>query len=122
VMIARSGITNYLIKLARPLIQGKRAVVLFVLAIIASFSQNIVPVHIAFIPILIPPLLSIFNKIIVDRRGIATALTFGLKAHYMLDPMCVGLIYQGIIYDEMIESGMELALSKIPVAIVLPVI
>src|SRR5699024_4309726 len=67
VMIARSGITNYLIKLARPLIQGKRAVVLFVLAIIASFSQNIVPVHIAFIPILIPPLLSIFNKMKVDR-------------------------------------------------------
>ena len=122
VMIARSGITNYLIKLARPLIQGKRAVVLFVLAIIASFSQNIVPVHIAFIPILIPPLLSIFNKMKVDRRGIATALTFGLKAPYMLVPMGFGLIYQGIIYDEMKENGMEIALSKIPVAMVLPVI
>src|SRR5699024_12327890 len=91
VMIARSGITNYLIKLARPLIQGKRAVVLFVLAIIASFSQNIVPVHIAFIPILIPPLLSIFNKIKVDHRVIATSLTFGLTARYMLVAMCVGL-------------------------------
>lgn len=122
VMIARSGITNYLIKLARPLIQGKRAVVLFVLAIIASFSQNIVPVHIAFIPILIPPLLSIFNKMKVDRRGIATALTFGLKAPYMLVPMGFGLIYQGIIYDEMKENGMEIALSKIPIAMVLPVI
>src|SRR5690625_2439957 len=122
VMIARSGITNYLIKLARPLIQGKRAVVLVVLAIIASFSQNIVPVHIAFIPILIPPLLSIFNKMKVDRRGIATALTFGLKAPYMLVPMGFGLIYQGIIYDEMKENGMEIALSKIPIAMVLPVI
>src|SRR5699024_10402822 len=121
VMIARSGITNYLIKLARPLIQGKRAVVLVVLAIIASFSQNIVPVHIAFIPILIPPLLSIFNKMKVDRRGIATALTFGLKAPYMLVPLGFGLIFQTIIYDEMKANGMEVPLSQIPLAMAIPV-
>ncbi|HLR69091.1 MAG TPA: Na+/H+ antiporter NhaC family protein [Virgibacillus sp.] len=121
VMIARSGITSYLIKMARPLIQGKRAIVLFVLAIISSFSQNIVPVHIAFIPILIPPLLVVFNKMKIDRRGIATALTFGLKAPYMIIPMGFGLIFQGIIVDEMKANGMNIALSKIPFAMVIPV-
>lgn len=122
VMIARSGITGYLIQLARPLIQGKRAIVLFVIAILASFSQNIVPIHIAFIPILIPPLLAVFNKMKIDRRGIATALTFGLKAPYMLVPMGFGLIFQGIIVDEMKENGMEIALSKVPFAMALPVL
>src|SRR5699024_6152665 len=40
----------------------------------------------------------------------------------MLVPMGFGLIYQGIIYEEMKENGMEIALSKIPIAMVLPVI
>src|SRR5699024_9793368 len=52
----------------------------------------------------------------------ATALTFGLKAPYMLVPMGFGLIYEGIICDDMNENGMELALSKIPFAMVLRVI
>lgn len=37
----------------------------------AVMSQNLVPVHIAFIPLLIPPLLGIFNRLRLDRRLIA---------------------------------------------------
>ncbi|RYG72525.1 Na+/H+ antiporter family protein [Lentibacillus lipolyticus] len=121
VMIARSGITAFLIQRALPLIRGRRAIVLFVLAGLASLSQNVVPIHIAFIPILIPPLLAIFNKMKVDRRGIATALTFGLKAPYILVPVGFGLIFQGIIVDEMKANGMEIALSQIPLAMAIPV-
>lgn len=121
VMIARSGITDYLIKSVLPLIRGRRAIVLFSIAGLACLSQNVVPVHIAFIPILIPPLLSIFNKMKVDRRGIATALTFGLKAPYMLVPLGFGLIFQGVIAEEMKANGMTIALSKIPLAMAIPV-
>src|SRR5699024_2614603 len=94
---------------------------LFLLAGLASLSQNVIPIHIAFIPILIPPLLAIFNKMKVDRRGIATALTFGLKAPYILVPVGFGLIFQGIIVDEMKANGMEIALSRVPLAMVIPV-
>jgi len=121
VMIARSGITGFLIQRILPLIRGRRAIVLFLLAGLASLSQNVIPIHIAFIPILIPPLLSIFNKMKVDRRGIATALTFGLKAPYILVPVGFGLIFQGIIVDEMKANGMEIALSQIPLAMAIPV-
>src|SRR5699024_692805 len=65
---------------------------------------------------------SILNKMIVKRRGIATALTYGFKAPYMLDPLGFGLIYQGILHDKMKENGMEIALSKIPVDMELPLI
>lgn len=34
----------------------KRTIFCFLIAFIACFSQNLIPVHIAFIPILIPPL------------------------------------------------------------------
>ncbi|GAA0591822.1 SLC13 family permease [Virgibacillus siamensis] len=121
VMIARSGITDKLIRGVLPFIRGRRGIVLFVIAGLACLSQNVVPVHIAFIPILIPPLLSIFNKMKVDRRGIATALTFGLKAPYMLVPLGFGLIFQGIIVEEMKANGMTIALSKIPLAMAIPV-
>lgn len=121
VMIARSGITHFLIQLALPLMQGRRGMVLFALAALACLSQNIVPVHIAFIPILIPPLLAIFNRMKVDRRGVATALTFGLKAPYMLLPVGFGLIFQNIIVEEMNHNGMAIELPQIMPAMAIPV-
>src|SRR5690625_1684242 len=121
VMIARSGITGFLIRRALPFMQGRRGIVLFTLAALASLSQNVVPIHIAFIPILIPPLLTVFNRMKVDRRAIASALTFGLKAPYMLIPVGFGLIFQGIIADEMKANGMEIGLSQIPLAMAIPV-
>jgi len=59
----------------------------------AVFSQNLIPVHIAFIPILIPPLLGAFNRLKLDRRLVACVLTFGLVTPYMLLPVGFGAIY-----------------------------
>lgn len=73
------------------------------------FSQNLIPVHIAFIPILIPPLISVFNKLKIDRRAVATALTFGLKSAYITIPVGYGLIFHNIIRDEMAQSGMDIS-------------
>ncbi len=121
VMVARSGLTRKLIRRVMPLLRGPRAVVLFAIAGLACFSQNLVPVHIAFIPILIPPLLSAFDRMNIDRRGVAVALTFGLKAPYLIVPLGFGLIFQGIIVDSMEEHGMEISLGQIPLAMVFPV-
>ncbi|WP_413544364.1 Na+/H+ antiporter family protein [Citricoccus nitrophenolicus] len=121
VMVARSGITEKLIRWILPRIQGKRAMTLFGIAGLACFSQNLVPVHIAFIPILIPPLLTVFNRMGIDRRSVATALTFGLKAPYMLIPLGFGLIFQNIIVGEMDAHGMEIELAQVPLAMAIPV-
>ncbi|MGD6979803.1 MULTISPECIES: Na+/H+ antiporter family protein [Citricoccus] len=121
VMVARSGITGKLIRRILPLISGRRAMTLFGIAGLACLSQNIVPVHIAFIPILIPPLLSVFNRMRMDRRAVATALTFGLKAPYMLIPLGFGLIFQNIILDEMAKFGMDVELGQISLAMAIPV-
>ncbi|QCU79324.1 sodium:proton antiporter [Citricoccus sp. SGAir0253] len=121
VMVARSGITERLIRRVLPHIHGRRAMTLFGIAGLACLSQNLVPVHIAFIPILIPPLLAVFNRMGVDRRAVATALTFGLKAPYMLVPLGFGLIFQNIILDEMAAHGMDIELSQVPLAMAIPV-
>lgn len=67
VMIGYSGITGFLVRSLLKIIRGKRAVLLLTIAGVACFSQNLVPVHIAFIPILIPPLLHLFDKLKEDR-------------------------------------------------------
>ncbi|WP_010524975.1 Na+/H+ antiporter family protein [Nesterenkonia sp. F] len=121
VMVSRSGLTERLIRRTLPLLRGPRAVVLFAIAGLASLSQNLVPVHIAFIPILIPPLLSAFDRLRIDRRAVAAALTFGLKAPYLLVPLGFGLIFQGIIADEMAAHGMAIDLARIPLAMAIPV-
>ncbi|WP_332695709.1 Na+/H+ antiporter family protein [Halalkalibacter lacteus] len=97
-----------------------KALIFFLLALVSCFSQNVVPVHIAFIPILIPPILKILNELGVDRRAIATILTFGLTAPYIFLPYGFGAIFQGIIADNMAQNGLDAELSSIPRAMALP--
>src|SRR5690625_1489302 len=120
VMICLSGITTILVQKMLKVFSGKKVVVVFSLAAIACLSQNVIPVHIAFIPILIPPLLVLFDKLLLDRRAVASALTFGLKFPYITLPVGFGLIFQGIILDEMTKNGIELTLNQVTVAMIFP--
>lgn len=97
-----------------------RALILLVILIMACFSQNVVPVHIAFIPLLIPPLLQIMNELRIDRRLTATVLTFGLVTPYMLLPVGFGQIFHEIIATNITESGMAVSIDEVPKAMLLP--
>lgn len=77
-------------------------------------SQNLIPVHIAFIPLLIPPLLVVMNRLQLDRRAVTCALTFGLVTTYMFLPIGFGAIFlNDILYANIIEAGMDV--SNVPV-------
>lgn len=120
VMIGLSGITTILVNKMLNIFSEKKLFLVFSIAGIASLSQNVIPVHIAFIPILIPPLLILFDKLKLDRRAVATALTFGLKFPYITIPVGFGLIYQTIILDEMNKNGIEITLGTITKAMLVP--
>ncbi|MGB6129724.1 MAG: Na+/H+ antiporter family protein [Psychrilyobacter sp.] len=111
--IHETGLATLLSKKIAKTIKGKRAVLLIIIACISCLSQNLIPVHIAFIPILIPSLLKIMNVLKIDRRGVACALTFGLKTPYIALPVGFGLIFHGIIADQMTANGMEISKSII---------
>lgn len=74
-----------------------KVLIILVILIISIFSQNVVPVHIAFIPVLIPPLLKVLNQLEVDRRLIAVVIAFGLITPYMLLPVGFGAIFHDIL-------------------------
>ena len=80
VAIWHSNLADIIITKISHYLSKKRIWLIFAIAGVACCSQNIVPIHIAFIPVLIPPLLALFNSLKIDRRAIACALTFGLKA------------------------------------------
>ncbi|MCL7747353.1 Na+/H+ antiporter family protein [Halalkalibacter alkaliphilus] len=120
VMIGYSGITGFLVRHLINALKGRKAFLLLAIAGVACLSQNVVPVHIAFIPILIPPLLHLFDKMKLDRRAVATSLTFGLKAPYIMIPAGYGLIFHGIIANEMTSNGMPVNIMQIPMAMLLP--
>ena len=87
----------------------------------AIASQNLVPVHIAFIPILIPPLLVVFNKLQLDRRAIACILSFGLATSYMVLPYGFGGIYlYSILHKNLAENGLEIVNTDVPEAMIIP--
>ncbi len=94
-------------------IQSKKYLLLYILTGMAILSQNLIPVHIAFIPILVPPLLGIMNKLKIDRRAIACGLAFGLKAPYIVIPAGFGLIFQGLIADNLMQNGVEVIKNDI---------
>lgn len=112
--IAATGLADMLSKKLSRMMGGKGgSVLLLILAGVACLSQNLVPVHIAFIPIMIPPLLSLFNSMKLDRRGAACALAFGLKAPYIAIPFGFGAIFQGIIAENMTNAGMPVSTSDV---------
>ena len=111
--IASTGLADMLSKKLSKIMGGKGKLMLVILAAIACLSQNLIPVHIAFIPILIPPLLSLMNEMKIDRRAAACSLAFGLKAPYISIPFGFGAIFMGIIADNMTANGMPVTVSDV---------
>ncbi|STD03731.1 Na+/H+ antiporter family protein [Corynebacterium renale] len=73
-------------------------------------SQNLIPVHIAFIPLLIPPLLVVFNRLQLDRRLVTCILTFGLVTTYMWIPVGFGSIFlNDILLGNIEKAGMDVS-------------
>lgn len=64
-----------------------------ILLVAAICSQNLIPVHIAFIPVLVPPLLKVMNHLKLDRRAAACVMTMGLVATYIFLPVGFGAIF-----------------------------
>ena len=112
-LISYSGITDYLVnKIIRAIDTENsrlsrikvKVIIILVLLAMSIMSQNLIPVHIAFIPIVIPPLLSLFNDLKIDRRLIGLVIGFGLCWPYVLLPYGFGQIFHQII-----QSGFQKA-------------
>ncbi|MBF1280830.1 MAG: sodium:proton antiporter, partial [Neisseria lactamica] len=91
--------------------KGEGAVKWLLLVIILCMgvmSQNVVPIHIAFIPMIIPPLLLVFNRLKLDRRLVACVITFGLVTTYMFLPYGFGAIFlNDIMLGNIRSAGMD---------------
>lgn len=98
-----------------------KVLIVLILLFMAVFSQNLIPIHIAFIPLLVPPILHVLNMLKIDRRLIACVLAFGLIAPYVLLPYGFGFIFQEIIATQMAAAGLEVDMALIPKAMALPV-
>ena len=108
-----TGLTNLLSNKIEKLVNNKKYMILAILTVLAIMSQNIVPVHIAFIPILIPPLLKLMNSMKLDRRAVACCLAYGLKMPYIAIPAGFGLIFQGLIATNMTQNGMNVSANEV---------
>lgn len=113
VAIGRSGLADIAARKITKIVGNKKAAFVFLIAFVSCFSQNLIPVHIAFIPILIPPLLVVMNHMKLDRRAVACALTFGLKAPYVSLPVGFGLLFMTIIKDQMVANNVQVTISDI---------
>lgn len=111
--IATTGLADILCKKLSKVIGGKPLVLIGILTVVAVLSQNLIPVHIAYIPILIPPLLSMMNEMKLDRRGVACAIAFGHKAPYIAIPFGFGLIFQGIVSTNLTVNGMPVTIKDV---------
>ena len=91
------------------------------LVTMSCFSQNLIPIHIAFIPLLVPPLLLAFNRMQIDRRLIACLITFGLVTTYMFIPYGFGDIYLNqIMLKNVGEAGIDVANISVTKAMAIP--
>ncbi|GJM62524.1 Na+/H+ antiporter family protein [Persicobacter diffluens] len=120
VSIERTGAAKLLARGVAGLVGDHRSALLLALMLMACASQNLIPVHIAFIPIIVPPLLEVMNRMQLDRRAVATSLTFGLKTPYITLPVGFGLIFHNLIREQMTANGITIATSQVAQAMWLP--
>ncbi|WP_163134518.1 Na+/H+ antiporter family protein [Agarivorans sp. Alg241-V36] len=129
VAIARSGLTDIItgkivstVKLHKEQhLSLVKWLMLAAIILMAVSSQNLVPVHIAFIPILIPPLLAVFNQLNMDRRIIACCITFGLVTTYMWLPYGFGSIFLNqLLHGNISSAGLTIDKSQLPIAMTIP--
>jgi len=129
--LSHSGITDFLSQFIIKKLSVERSVknelvirygLYFFILSMAIASQNLIPIHIAFIPILIPPLLHTFSKLKVDRRLIVSLITYGLVTTYMILPIGFGGIFlNDILLANLVKSGLsDATASMIPTAMALP--
>lgn len=127
VAIAKSGLAHALADHALSRIgsdtrvYGVRFALLAVLLLVAVASQNVLPIHIAFIPLLVPPLLYVMAKLRLDRRLVACVITFGLVTPYMFLPTGFGAIYLNeILLGNLDKSGLDITGLSVMQAMALP--
>jgi hypothetical protein len=129
VAIAKSGLAHALADRALGLVNSQREggtgmltmLLLLVLLAVAISSQNILPIHIAFIPLLVPPLLYVMARLRLDRRLVACVLTFGLITPYMFLPVGFGGIFlNDILLANVAESGGQIEGINVMKAMALP--
>lgn len=91
------------------------------LLVMGVMSQNVIPIHIAFIPMIVPPLLLVFNRMQIDRRLLACVMTFGLVTTYMFLPVGFGAIFLNEILLANIEkAGMNVKNLSVMQAMAIP--
>ncbi|WP_165681477.1 Na+/H+ antiporter family protein [Metapseudomonas otitidis] len=88
---------------------------------VAIASQNILPIHIAFIPLLVPPLLYVLTRLQIDRRLVACVITFGLITPYMFLPVGFGNIFLNeILLANVARSGADVTGVNVTHAMAIP--
>ena len=129
VAIAKSGLAHAMADKALRMVNRQQAVggnrvkwlLIALLLVVAISSQNILPIHIAFIPLLVPPLLYVLTKLQIDRRLIACVMTFGLITPYMFLPVGFGNIFLNqILLANVSKSGVDISAVNVTHAMAIP--
>lgn len=108
-----TGAAAIMAKKISHLVQDNKFLLCVIIVVISVIAETIIPIHIAFIPILIPPLISIMNKMKMNRKMLAVSFGFGLKAPYIMLPIGYGAIFHGLIVDSFKSSGLEITGSDV---------
>ncbi|OCG79528.1 Na+/H+ antiporter family protein [Gilliamella sp. Occ4-3] len=96
-------------------------ILIVIIGLVSISSQNVIPIHIAFIPLLIPPLLYVMSRLQLDRRMIACIMTFGLITPYMFLPVGFGNIFLNqILLKNITASGMDVSHVNVMHAMAIP--
>ena len=103
-----TGAADIMAKKIGSLVKDNKILLCIIIILIAIAAETIIPIHIAFIPILIPPLLSHMNKMKMNRKMLSVSFGFGLKAPYIAIPVGYGAIFQGLIVDSFNRSGLSI--------------
>ncbi|MDR0678893.1 MAG: TRAP transporter large permease subunit [Puniceicoccales bacterium] len=123
--LADAGLVEWVLRHLLPIDPEKnfsRWRILLPLTAIALLCKNLVPVHIAFIPVLIPPLLAPMARLGLDRRAVSCGLSCGLVTAYVAFPIGFGHIFLcDILVKNLRTNGLAISTAGAYGAVAIPI-
>ena len=113
--IVASGMSDAMAPRVSKILGQRPWLLLVVLIIIAALCETVITFGATFVFIIIPPLLTVFNRYSVDRRKVATAIMCGLQIGYVCIPIGYGAVFQDMVAGVMSDCGIEITYLEVAV-------
>lgn len=113
VTMEKNDIGAVLVPRVSRVIRSKKWLLPIAFCLMGIISETFILIYVAFVPIIVPPLLALFNQYKIDRRLMIVVILAGMQIGYVCVPAGFGRIFQDLVLGALADNGLEVEFGLI---------